>query len=387
MSHTRTLTRLLVLLAILAPTSRAQLGKTVLIPAGSEMDRQLNAIAAATDPAQKLQLLDEFAKAHPNDDFQIVADEQYVNYYITIQQYDKAFAYGDKLFVLDPDNFSNAVNMVRAANESTNTERLFAAGEKAGAILQRFKSSPPPAGAAQRDWELMKTQKLESIKEDEGYIEESLLSAANQQKDPAKKADLLVRFIKICPDSPSSEQALSLAAASYQQAQNPAKMLDLANGVLTKDPNNLGMLLLLSDYYSENGQELEKAEAYAKKVISLCDSAKKPANLTDEQWQTQKSLQKGIALSAVGRVNLEKKDNLSAVKNLTAAAPLLKSDASGYARNQYRLGYAYLNMKKNTEARQAFTEAASVESPYKGPAQDKLKSLGGGKPPVGKKPT
>jgi len=275
---------------------------------------------------------------------------------------------------------------VRAANESSNTERLFAAGEKAGGILQRYKASPAPAGTAPRDWELMKSQKLESIKDDEGYIEESLLSAANQQKDAAKKAELLVRFIKMYPDSAASEQALSLAAASYQQAQNPAKMLDLANGVLAKDPNNLGMLLLLSDYYSENGQELDKAETYAKKVVSLCDSAKKPANLTDEQWQTQKSLQKGIALSALGRVNIEKKDNLSAVKDLTTAAPLLKSDASAYARNQYRLGYAYLNMKKNAEARQAFTEAASVDSAYKGPAQDKLKSLGGAKAPVKKSP-
>ena len=78
-----------------------------MIPAGSEADRQLNAISAA-DPFQKLALIDEFAKAYPEGDMQIAADEQYVNYYINAKQYDKAFEYGDKLFALDPNNYVNA---------------------------------------------------------------------------------------------------------------------------------------------------------------------------------------------------------------------------------------------------------------------------------------
>ena len=45
----------------------------------------------------------------------IVVDDTYVNYYLAAKNYDKAFEYGDKLFAIDPDNFANAVNMVRAA--------------------------------------------------------------------------------------------------------------------------------------------------------------------------------------------------------------------------------------------------------------------------------
>ena len=85
-------------------------------------------------------------------------------------------------------------------------------------------------------------------------------------------------------------------------------------------------------------------------------------------------------MSALGQVDIAKKDNLAAVKNLSAAAPLLKANAAIYARNQYRLGFAYLNLKKPAEAKQALAEAASVDSPYKGPAQDKLKSLAATKP-------
>jgi len=43
--------------------------------------------------------------------------------------------------------------------------------------------------------------------------------------------------------------------------------------------------------------------------------------------------------------------------------------------NAYRLGFAFINLKKLPEARTAFSDAASVSSPYKGAAQDKLKTL------------
>jgi tetratricopeptide (TPR) repeat protein len=380
MVRVRFLTGLLLLVGILAPASRAQLGKTILIPAGSDEAKQLEAINAASDPAEKLKLIDEFSKAHPDDDFQVIADEQYVNYYITAKQYDKAFEYGDKLWARDPENYANGVSMVRAAAEKGDPERLFAYGEKTSGILQRYKAAPAPEGTPADFWDQQKVRKLEQAKENQDYIEQSLLSAAYQLKEPAKKADLLARFAKIFPDSPNAQQALIDAAFAYQQAQDPQKMLDLGNGVLAKDPNNVGMLLVLADYYSQAGTQLDKAEEYAKKVGALCDTAKKPENVSAEDWKKQNDLQKGLALSALGQVGLQKKDSAAAVKNLLSAAPLLKANATSYARNQYRLGYAYVNLKKKPEAIQAFTDAASVDSPYKETAAEKAKELSTLKP-------
>ncbi len=363
---------------------RAQLGKTVIVSAGSEVDHQLNEISAATDPAAKLKLIDAFSAAHPEGDLQILADEQYVNYYLNAKQYDKVFEYGDKLFALDPDNFSNAVNMVRAANEKGDTDRLFAAGEKDAGILQRFKAQPPPAGTSPEAWKGQQQQKLESIKDNQDYIEQSLMNAAFQQKDAAKKASLLVRFANLFPDSPNAGQALGAAALTYQQAQNRPKMIETANSALAKDPDNIGILLLVADDYSEKGEQLDKAEAYAKKAASLCDTAKKPEGASDADWQKQINLQKGLAFSALGQIDLQKKLNPAAVASLTKAAPLLKLNAAVYARNQYRLGFAYLNLKNTAGAKQAFTDAASVDSPYKGPAQDKLKGIAAAKAPAKK---
>jgi tetratricopeptide (TPR) repeat protein len=371
---------LLLLLVLFAPACQAQLGKNVVIPAGSDEDHQLKAINDAADPAEKLKLLTAFAQAHSDGDMGIVADEQMVNYYLGAKEYGKVFEYGDKLFALDPDNYANAVNLIRAANEKGDTDKLFEYGEKATAIVERYKAAPAPEGGAADNWQQVKAQKLDGIKEDQAYIEASLLNAAYQQKDPVKKAEYLLRFAKTFPDSPNAEQAMSMSAFAYQSAQNRPKMIQAATSTLDKYPNDIGMLLLLSDDYGERSEQLDKAETYAKKAASLCETAKKPEGVADAEWQKQITLQKGLALSALGQVNIAKKDNLSAVKNLSAAAPLLKSNAMTYARNQYRLGFAYLNLKRGAEAKQALTEAASVDSPYKGPAQEKLKSLASAKP-------
>jgi tetratricopeptide (TPR) repeat protein len=360
------------------PAFGQQIGKFVPIQAGSEVDHALTEINAATDAAQKVALIEKFAAGPGREgDYPLVADGLFVDYYIAQKNYDKAFEYGDKLFALDPDNFANALNMIRAASEKGDADRLISYGGKAQGILKRYKDAPAPAGTAASDWERQKSQTLEGNKDGIAYIQQAVFSGAYQSTEVAKRAGLLARFAQIYPDSPYANQALGVAATSYQQAQNTPKMLEVANGLLAKDPNNLGMLLLLSDYYCDKTDQLAKAETYAKKAISLLDAAPKPEGLADEQWAQQKSLQKGLALSSLGQVNIEKKENSQAVENLRAAAPLLKPDDGSYARNQYRLGFALLNLKKSAEAKDAFTQAASVNSPYKALAQEKLKASAG----------
>jgi tetratricopeptide (TPR) repeat protein len=366
---------LILVVFLTLPASGQQIGKYVPIPAGSDADHAMTEINAEADPAQKLALIDKFSSTLGQGDMAIVADDLYVNYYVAQKNYDKAFEYGDKLFALDPDNFSNAVNMVRAASEKGDSDKLMAYGEKASGILQRFRASPAPSGTEAANWERQKTTTLENNKDSITYVEQAIFLGVYRTSNAAKRAALLTHFVELFPDSPYSNQALGVAATSYQQAQNVPKMLEVANGLLAKDPNNIGMLLLLSDYYSEKGEQLEKAEASAKKVIALLGTAAKPEGVTDEQWQQQVSLEKGLALSSMGQVSIQKKDNAQAVEDFRAAAPLLKADEGSYGRNQYRLGFALLNLKRNAEAKDAFTQSASVNSAYKALAQAKLKSF------------
>jgi tetratricopeptide (TPR) repeat protein len=384
---TRVLETFLFLVCFANSVRAQQIGKFVPIPAGSDADHALTEINAATDPTQKLALIDKFAEgAGKEGEFPIVTEGLYVDTYIALKNYDKAFEYGDKLFALDPDNFQNAQNMVRAASEKGDVDRLISYGEKAGGIWKRYKDSPAPAETVAAVWEEQKNKTLESNKDVLTYVQQLVFSGVYQAKDAAKRAALLVRFAQAFADSPYASQALGVAAMAYQQSQNAPKMLEVANGLLAKDPNNVSMLLLLSDYYGEKGEQLDKAEAYAKKAVTALETAQKPEGVADEQWAQQKSLQKGLALSSLGQVNLAKKDNVQAVGNLKAAALLVKPDDVSYAKNQYRLGFALVNLKRNAEAKDAFTQAASVNSPYKALAQDKLKTFTGAATAQRKKP-
>src|SRR5208282_3257874 len=218
----------LVVLAIFVacPVCAQQIGKYVPIPAGSDADHAMTEINAATDPAQKLALIDKFSSTLGQDDMAIVADDLYVNYYLTQKNYDRAFEYGDKLFVLDPDSLTNAVNMVRAASEKGDIDKLMAYGEKVPGILQRFAAAPAPSGTSAEDWDRQKKAILESNKDSITYIEQAIFLGVYRTQNPGKRAALLVHFAELFPASPYANQALGVAATSYKQAQNVPKMLE-----------------------------------------------------------------------------------------------------------------------------------------------------------------
>src|SRR5580692_5990154 len=224
------------------PVNGQQIGKYVPIPAGSDSDHALTEINGTADPAAKLALIDKFSSTLGQGDMAILADDLYVTYYLAQKNYEKAFEYGDKLFALDPDSFSNAMNMVRAASEKGDTDKLMAYGEKVPGILQRFKASPAPSGMEADNWERQKAATLESNKDNITYIEQAIFLGVYRMANAAKRAALLTHFAELFPGSPYANQALGVAATSYQQAHNVPKMLEVANGVLVKDPNNIGML-------------------------------------------------------------------------------------------------------------------------------------------------
>src|SRR4029077_520116 len=145
----------------ISPVFGQQIGKYVPIQAGSEVDHALTEINAANDAAQKLALIDKFAAGPGQEgDYPLVADGLYVDYYIAQKNYDKALEYGDKLFTLDPDNFQNAMNMIRAASEKGEADRLISYRENAQGIWQRYKEAPAPAGSSAEAWTQQKAQTL-----------------------------------------------------------------------------------------------------------------------------------------------------------------------------------------------------------------------------------
>lgn len=373
----RRLSLSVLLLVLTATAAEAQIGKTVVVPAGTPEDSAVSAIYAEQDPAKKIALLDQFAADHPTGDFALLADQLYVSAYDSEKNYDKAFEYGGKALAMDPGNFSTAVNLVRVAEEVGNQTKLFHYGELVGGILARFKASPAPNGTTPQDWEAKKQEALERAQEDIEYVESTLYGAAFKAAGPGAKAGLFDRYAAAFPDSPNTKAAEGECVVNYQAAGNTPKMLAAAQKALKDDPNNVVVLVLLADYWSDQGKQLDEAEADAKKALAALPGIAKPEGVTDEQWQKQTSLQKGLALSAEGQVDVIRGNKAAAIQAFEQASPLLKADNYSYGRNLYRWGFTLAAMHRILEARRILTEAMDTKSPYSSFAEQTLSKIGG----------
>ena len=372
--------RLLLSIAIffcLATTAAAQIGKTVSVAAGTDEDKALTEIYAAPDGPAKIALLEKFMADFGKGDLELLGDQLLVQSYLSQKNYARVYEYGDKVLKLDPDNFSTVVNMMHAADEQGDTPKMFTLGEKAAAIIVRYKATPAPEGSTAGQWSAQKEQNLKDAQPDIEYVERTLFNTAYKTKDAAARAGLYERYATVFPDSPYTSMAREQIAFAYQQAQLTSKMVDAAQNALVTDPVDISMLVLLADYWSDNNQQLDKAAANAQKALALLAKAQKPDNMTEEQWQRQTVLQKGLAYSSLGQVYLNKTQNPQALDAFKQASPLLKSDTFSYARNLYRLGFTLAKMQRTAEARVVLTEAVSFNTPYKSRAQETLDKIGG----------
>ncbi|MGH9747823.1 MAG: tetratricopeptide repeat protein [Candidatus Acidiferrales bacterium] len=370
-------------LLVFATTAAAQIGKSVSVSAGTQEDKDLAAIYATADGPDKIKLLDKFVADYNTGDLPLLADQLYAQTYLTQKNYAKVYEYGEKAMVLDPDDFSALILMVHAADEQGDAQKLFSLGERVGPLLAHYQASVPPAGMGDDQWAAQKTQNMKDAQADISYAQYTMVNAAYKTSDPTARTKLLERYAKAFPDSPYTLGVREQTAIAYQQAQNTPKMIETAQDILAKDPGSISMLLLLADNWSENGQQLDKAGADAKKALDLLGQAKKPDNVTDDQWQKQISIQKGLAYSVLGQVYVNNDQNAQAVDAFKQASPLLKPDPFSYARNLYRLGFTLAKMQKNAEARTVLTEAVSINSPYKAKAQQTLNKIGGAAPRKG----
>ncbi|MGH9776272.1 MAG: tetratricopeptide repeat protein [Candidatus Acidiferrales bacterium] len=371
---------LLVGILISAAGARAQIGKSVSVSAGTPEDKALGEIYAATDPAQKLQLLDKFMSEFGKGDLEMLGDQIYASTYLEQKNYNMAYEYAQKVLGLDADNFSAAVTLVHAAEGMKDASKMFDAAAQAVDILKRYEAAPRPEGTPEQQWEQDRDQNLENAKGDVSYMQYALYQAAFGATDPAAKAGYFERLVTLFPDSPYALDAAEQSVFAYQQAQNFPKMIAAAQNILAAHPDDAGMLVLLADYWSDKGLDVDKAGANAQKALDVLGKATKPGNVTDEQWQQQVSVQKGVAYSALGQVDVIRGRNAQAVEAFKEANPLLKTVPYYYGRNLYRLGFTLAKMQRIPEAKDALNQAIAVNSPYRGLAQQTLDKIGGAPP-------
>ncbi|MGO8986846.1 MAG: hypothetical protein ACLQFM_18835 [Terriglobales bacterium] len=195
-------------------------------------------------------------------------------------------------------------------------------------------TAPVPQGAAPPA-----PQKPAQKKEIKDPAEYNAYVGAVQQTDPAAKISGLEAFLTQYPSSVMKEDALELLMIAYQQASNPAKMIETAQKVLQVNPCNIRALALLA--YSKQAmatagqnaaQNYAEASQAAEKGLQCLQTATKPDGTSDADWEKLKSQTGGIFNGAAGIgayqaaiAAAQAKDTATASKDYAKAQPGLRA--------------------------------------------------------------
>jgi hypothetical protein len=119
-----------------------------------------------------------------------------------------------------------------------------------------------------------------------------------KETDPAKKLQYLNQWVEKYPDTDYQEEQLRF----YDQLNQPAKVMELGQKILTKDPKNLTALTLLSADIQKlpnpTPDQLTNAQAASQTLLANIDSLK-PSTVTDDQWKQAKPSLENLAKATI----------------------------------------------------------------------------------------
>jgi hypothetical protein len=120
-----------------------------------------------------------------------------------------------------------------------------------------------------------------------------------KETDPGKKLQYLNQWVEKYPETDYQEEQLRF----YDQLNQPAKVMDLGQKILAKDPKNLIALTSIASNIQKlpnpSPEQLAFGQRSAQALLENLD-ALKPSTVTDDQWKQVKP-----QLEAVGKATIE----------------------------------------------------------------------------------
>ena len=364
------------------------LGSRISVQAGTPADAALAGLEFARSGGQRIEMLKKLVADFGENPLALLGYGMLQETYLEEQQYDESLAAGEEVLKRDPKSFTTRVRQAHAYLGKGEAENALKAADQARTLLDAAATAVPPMGADAEAWQREKQQALEAAQNEWNGLSYSAYVGLSQVADPGEKRALLEHYLHIFPQSAYRPGALVVLAVAAQQQGDAEAMRRYADEGLAANPDSPMLLMLVSDVLSERGQELARARQLAAHLLELVKSSPgkvRPEGLSDEQWAQVSQLWEGTAHSVLGQVLMYEETaqgvagmnkTRQAVEEFKAASPLLKSNPYSYARNLYRLGYAYAKLGLRPQAREALTEVMSLDTPYRqvaGPLLEKVK--------------
>jgi tetratricopeptide (TPR) repeat protein len=194
-------------------------------------------------------------------------------------------------------------------------------------------------------------------------------NAANAVTGGAAMEKVAGEFASKYPQSELRVYLYSKAMHEYQNENNPDKILEMGEKVLSLDPANSIALVLtatvladsLSDADKDRGEKIAKIREKSNHALATLDSGfVPPPGATAEQIAAYKGTLGSMARSALGIMELKMGDDVAAEKDLQTAAALNTAEPDPYI--WYHLALARDHLKKYADALAAVERALQYAS-------------------------
>jgi hypothetical protein len=352
----------------LDPTLSAQVD-TIVIPAGTPEDNDLNTISNEPDAQKKVSMYQDFLQKYASNKAAVAyANWQLSQHYQSTGDLQKALQCGDEAVAGSPHNLDILTSQVTIAQQLKDNARIFNYSIQGGEAFNSIEKQPKPADMSDEQFASTVASQKDANKNAYDFFASAAFNGIAGENDAKTRMDYIDKFTITFPKSKMDEQVTSYAMLSLSQLQDNHRLISYAEKALAANPNNLSALLLLANNYVDSAEPgaLAKAITYAQKAI-VAAKAEDPA--ADKSQKTSA----GVAHSVMGRAYAKQSKTLPSISELKSATALLKgNDEQQYAVAAYYLGWDYAKLNKLTEARAVLNEAAGIPGPVQQPAKDLL---------------
>jgi len=347
----------------------AQIDKIV-IAAGTDEDRDLQAISNEPDAQKKLSMYQAFVQKYSSNPAAVAyGNWQLSQAYQATGDLNKALECGDKALAGSPHNLDILVSQASVAQQAKNNSKLMDYAAKGGEVCSSIGKNKP-AGMSDEDFNREVASDKDAAKNSCDFLESTGFNVIASENDAKSRMAEIEKYTAAFPDSKFQEQVSSYAMYTLGPGQlnDPARLVTFGEKTLASNPNSLPALLLLANYYSDDAKpgSVGKAISYAQKALEV---AKADAPDADKS----RKLSAGVAHSTLGYAYMKQDKTAAAIPELKSAAGLLKGqDDQQYAVALFRLGFAYAKLSRTTEACEVLTEAVKIPGPAQPMIQDLL---------------
>ncbi|MGQ9917458.1 MAG: hypothetical protein ACUVS7_08580 [Bryobacteraceae bacterium] len=165
--------------------------------------------------------------------------------------------------------------------------------------------------------------------------EYDLVELIKKEQNPQAKLQLLQQWEQKYPNSDFKDGRYELMVQTYQQLGKAKEMMDTAKAWVASNPKALTgwywINLLTVSMNDTSPAALEQGEKAGKTLLELSEEffspARKPQQVTDEQWKQQKSSTEYVAYRTLGWVAMERQQYLDADKYFVEALKRNPNDA------------------------------------------------------------